>query len=112
MLFKVPFYQTSESAQVTPEALVVANFSADVLPYIQFGQDALFVPGIEADSVAGKPLTATVVDVDTAQGQVLFVLTADRAAQSQLYPGLSGQVRVVVRKRSPLSLLLESAGMR
>ncbi len=113
MLFRVPFYQTSQSAHVTPDALVVAVFSPDVLAQIQSGQAALFVPTVEPDGVSafGGALTATVVEIDPDSGQVWLLLTADRATQSQLYPDLSGQVRVVVREQSPLSLILEAVGM-
>jgi hypothetical protein len=113
VLFKVPFYQTSQSAQVTPEAMVVADFPLAVLSQIHPGQEALFVPSLENDgaTTTGETLTARVAEVDTTQGRVWLLLTADRAAQSHLYPGLSGQVQVVVKKQSPLSLIVEAVRM-
>jgi hypothetical protein len=113
VLFNVPFYQTSQSAQVTPEAMVVADFPLAVLSQIHPGQEALFVPSLEKDgaTTTGKTLTARVAEVDTTQGRVWLLLTADRAAQSHLYPGLPGQVQVVVKEQSPLSLIVEAVRM-
>lgn len=113
LFFKVPFYQTSQAAQVTPEALIVADFPRDLLSQIEFGQAALFVPGAATDTPAGSgnALTATVVEVDPEQGQVWLMLTEERTAASRLTAGQPGQVHVVVREASPLVLILEAAGM-
>jgi hypothetical protein len=113
VLFKVPFYQTSQSAHITPEATIVAEFTPDVLPQIQVGQEAVFVPDSETGSLneTGNPLSATVVEVDPDLGQVWLLLTAERDAQSQLAVGMSGQVRVVVEEQSPLALIVKSVGM-
>lgn len=113
VLFSVPFYQTSQSAHVTPDATIVASFSPEVLQQIQTGQEALFVPDAEAGGLTetGNTLNATVVDIDAERGQVWLLLDANRAAHSQLFPGLPGQVHVVVDEQSPLSLIIESVGM-
>lgn len=111
VLFKVPFYEISQSAQVTPDATIVAEFSGVALSQIQFGQAARFVPQPEAGTANGQnsAVTATVVDIDTAEGLVWLV--PDRAAQSRLYTGLSGQVFVVIREQSPFSLIIEAVGL-
>lgn len=114
LLFRVPFYQTSQSAEVTPDALVVGTFPLEALPQIQLGQAALFVPGAATGSLAeaDNALPATVVEIDPTTGQVWFLLTADRATRSRLPPGVVGQVHVVVHEASPLALILEAAGIR
>lgn len=109
VFFKVPFTQTSQSAQITPDALVVADFPPAVAAQIRTGQDAVFIPATDLERLSGRstPLSATVVEVDTT-GQAWLLLTASEELQSQLYPGLTGQVQVVVQERSPLSLILDS----
>jgi hypothetical protein len=69
------------------------------------------VPQPEAGTAQGQnsAVTATVVDIDTAEGLVWLV--PDRAAQSRLYTGLSGQVFVVIREQSPFSLIIEAVGL-
>lgn len=111
VLFQIPFYQISQSAEVTPEAMLVAAFPRDTIAQIQAGQEALFVPAAESGLPESHPLRARVVEVDHASGQVWLLLLADRAAQSGFYAGLPGQVHVVVQKRSPLSLVLQAIGM-
>lgn len=112
LLFKIPFYQTSQAAQVTPDALVVADFSPEVLSQISLYQEALFVPAARGEAAASVgTLAATVVDIDRATGQVWLLLRADDETLRQLAPGLPGQARVVVRERTPLSLIIEAVGM-
>lgn len=113
VVFKIPFYATSQSARVTPDAMVVASFPGGALAQIQPGQMALFLPDTETSNLPSSSgtLVATVAEVDTRRGRVLLLLPDDPEAHSLLYPGLSGQVHVVVRKQSPLSLIVEAARM-
>jgi multidrug resistance efflux pump len=105
LLFTIPFTVTSQSAQVTPDALVVADFPADALTQIEPGQHARFRPDSDG-SVA-----ATVAEVDTQHGRVWLLLPTDHDTHRRLHPGLAGEVSIVVRRQSPFSLILEAAGM-
>ncbi len=108
---QVSFYETSQSAILSSEGIIVADFPQDALTHIQQGQTALF----KVIDSTGQPqqISATVAIVDRSQNQIKLIPTVDDATVlGALTHGMPGQVDVIIEQLSPATLILKSAGLR
>lgn len=111
MFARVPFYETSRAATVTPDAVITAVFSPEALKQITSGQTGVFRPTIGGVTLITSPIPVTVSVVDTQRQEVWLTLPAHAKLPVGLTAGTMGEAQILVHQRSPLFLIMEAAGL-
>lgn len=112
-LARVTLYEISQTARVTKEGMVVADFPPEALGRIRPGQPALLRFGGDVGDQAGTiPAIVANVTNQAREGRVrveLFALV-DAAFPGPLQEGLTGQVEIEVEHVSPATLVVRASG--
>ncbi len=110
-LARIPFYETSRTAQLTLDGIIIAQFPPESLVQIQTGQPAFFrladLPG------QSNRIPAVVVEVSVKAGEVQLIPQAGAEIFDYLEfeDGVGGQVEIVVERVSPATLVMRAAGL-
>jgi len=112
---QVTLYEKSQSARVINGEIIIAQFSAQLLPRIQPRQPALlYLEGLIRQQVG--TISAIVTDVITpppteASGQVKLFSFVDANSPIRLHKELTGQVEIEVEHLSPAQLVMRVSGL-
>ncbi len=104
----ITLYETSTIQKITPEGLVIAHFSPEIINQIQY-KDAAF---IRLEQQFGVPIMipAYIIEVDTLTGQMQV---SPQQVEDVLHfqDMTTGQVVVSIEQVSPATLVIRAAGL-
>lgn len=108
---QVPTYATSQTARLTSQGGVEATFPAEVLPRLQDGQRGEFRLAGAANGGAPGAYAVIIVAIDSTENRVWLAFPEMLPLPAELLADPQGEVALVVARHSPLSLILQAAGL-
>lgn len=108
---EVGFYQISETARVTEDGTIVAEFPPDASDRIGYGRPALFLPDdVNSDVPESVPVTVTEVQRRASGLRVILVVAGHTGSGLLLAEGTTGRVQVETDRLTPAQLVLRLSG--